>query len=53
MDDRPYPYPNWKRVGFTLPPDPKTSGRGIGVLILDTLRVFSKASWLSPTGTNG
>lgn len=38
MDDRPYPYPNWKRVGFTLPPDPKTSGRGIGVLILDTLQ---------------
>jgi len=38
MHDQPYPHPNWKRVGFAGPPDPDTSGRGVGVLLLDTLQ---------------
>ncbi|WP_148709097.1 S8/S53 family peptidase [Falsibacillus albus] len=32
-----FPEPSWARLGFPEPPDPVTSGEGVGIVILDKL----------------
>lgn len=38
--------PTWKRLGFTSIPDKNTSGKDVGIVILDTIRSHSKIKHL-------